>query len=745
MKQIILSAMALFLAGCTTPATVTESGKPTAEIVIAADAHPAIKYAAEELQRWIREISGAELPIRNAPGNAPLKIMLSVNSDLEQLKGNDGYAVQTSGDTIHIFGSCPKGVLNGAYKWLFRNTDIIWARPDSEFGTVYSRNPDLKFVHNDYIDIPVYRLRGWQMKGQHSDEWQARQGSNWTSGWMAYSPEKLKFAPVFEYGGGHNLIGRYITEKKYYDAHPEYFSMLNGKHPRPSTVRASTQLCFTNPEVVKAFIAELDARIKENPNYETYRIMTEDNWNVCECPECLKSINIDGKIIDNQDKAFRSTQFFLWLNQIARHMQKNYPGKRILTFGYFFTYPTPYCRVEPNISISFCPINKDSKLPMNAPGNQIWDAQFLRWMSIKANLTWREYYGLVGPFPRPMDIVAMADWRYAHSYGVDRTYSEMRVDCDGDKSWDVNALYFWVMANGNWNPDQDVHAMRREFLTRVFGPAADDVGEFYRIVEKGWFAFPSSSQYTDKSEASWRSSVVSAGTEDACRAALERAAAKVIHPNAVKMLQAMRDTFEEQVKLAVGFSISSLKTDKTPVFDPDFQTGAWPDAEIADQFYLSDDGIPLEKTAVRLLYDAQNLYIGVKCFDREPDKIFAKPAGLPRDTWPSGDKFEFFLTGAENEVYQIVFDPNGNLYDARDKDPKWNGDIQLHCRTTADGWSAMIAIPFKSLGFESPAGSKISTMFMRYWNHQARKTEVSYWQKSRPHNAAGFGEIVFKD
>ena len=66
MKPILTSALMLMTlsAGAF---TVTEAGKPAAEIVIKADAAEPIATAAKELQHWIKEISGAELPVAKAP------------------------------------------------------------------------------------------------------------------------------------------------------------------------------------------------------------------------------------------------------------------------------------------------------------------------------------------------------------------------------------------------------------------------------------------------------------------------------------------------------------------------------------------------------------------------------------------------------------------------------------------------------------------------------------------------------
>ena len=164
MKPILTSALMLMTlsAGAF---TVTEAGKPAAEIVVDVKAGAPIMKAAEELQHWIKEISGAELKIAEAP-SADVKrhIRLTCASDIlasfpevaAKLAGNDGYAFKERGDELFVLGSGPKGVLNGAYQLLFKNTDIIWARPNLEFGTLFTPNPNLVFNTTDFIDTPYF-------------------------------------------------------------------------------------------------------------------------------------------------------------------------------------------------------------------------------------------------------------------------------------------------------------------------------------------------------------------------------------------------------------------------------------------------------------------------------------------------------------------------------------------------------------------------------------------------------------
>ena len=613
---------------------LARDGEPVAEIIVDARAHPAVAFAAEELQLWVREISGATLPILHAPGAANQRIALGVvgrsgalggipgrfPDDVSRLQGNDGYAVHTVEGDVYLFASVPKGVLNGVHKLLFKNTDLIWARPNPDFGTIYSRDPNLSFAKTDGVDVPVYVLRGWQTRGEASELWQVRNGTNWTAK-MTGNPNYLKHGIVMEFGGGHNLTGLYIAEKKYFDAHPDFFPMKDGERVRPSSRRYRTQLCFTNPAMTEAFIHELDQRIRDNPQFTTYRVMIEDTWEQCECPECTKAIRTpDGTTLaysKDRGSPFRSTQFFIWLNHLAEHMLQHHPGKRILTFGYFFTATPPKVGIAPNISISFCPITKNSKERLTGPSNTVWHTRFLDWMKITNQLTWREYFGLVGPFPRPTDVIALSDLALVNTHGINRTYSELYGDTpgrrmDGTKAWDLNAMYSWVMTQGLWDPRQDVHTLRAEFLGRVYGAGADDVREFYRLIEEAWFKTPGTSRWNDRASANWMNCVVKKQLQAPCRAALEHAAAKVAHPNGRKMLAALRKTFEEQIAPFETMAMrgSALRTATTPEFEPEFGTGDWAQAEPLSQFYNRLGTGPYdEKTVVRILYDDDALYL----------------------------------------------------------------------------------------------------------------------------------------
>ncbi|MDD4098010.1 MAG: DUF4838 domain-containing protein, partial [Lentisphaeria bacterium] len=551
----------------------------------------------------------------------------------------------------------------------------------------------------------------------------------------------------------HNLTGVYIRGDQYYDSHPEFFPLVKGERLDPRKSRLRTQLCFTNEDLKAVFWQELDALIQANIAYDSYGVHIEDVWPTCECPSCQAPIALpNGDVVHPGDGNFRSTQYFSWLNGLAAQVGRKYPGKQLSSFAYFFTEPAPGVPLEPNISISYAPIRKDSRGSLLEVRNALTRANMSLWLAKTSAISWREYYGLYCAYPRPIDVVAMEDWRYLHATGgVVRTFSELWADLpttrhpEGPAFWDFNAPYLWVIANGVWNPYESVAALRAEFFQRVYGSAAFEVAEFYRLTERAWFAMKGASRYNDTSLPLWRRGIVEGGLEEACRAALERAAGLVPEGNGAKMLSALRSSFEEQVKRAkvnMGGVLRAAKAKAPLRLDPDFKDPSWLSFPVRE-FFLKDGSRPRAATQVKLLHDQKNLYLGIKSFDERPGEAFAKPAGQPRDEWPAGEKIEVFLTGLDRQkndcYYQIVFDLNGNIYDALGRDASWNGDFSLEQKTTANGHSALLAVPFQALNLNSAAEkATLEILVVRYANHGEENSEVSTLYGGRHHQPETF-------
>ncbi len=113
-----------------------------------------------------------------------------------------------------------------------------------------------------------------------------------------------------------------------------------------------------------------------------------------------------------------------------------------------------------------------------------------------------------------------------------------------------------------------------------------------------------------------------------------------------------------------------------------------------------------EKTRVYIFYDRDFLYIGVECFDSEPDKITA--FWMKRDFPIRDDDYVEVLIDPFNDrrnAYVFAVNPNGAKFDglvinnSERVYPAWDGIWYAAASRDGKGWYAEMVIPFKTLSF----------------------------------------------
>ncbi len=142
---------------------------------------------------------------------------------------------------------------------------------------------------------------------------------------------------------------------------------------------------------------------------------------------------------------------------------------------------------------------------------------------------------------------------------------------------------------------------------------------------------------------------------------------------------------------------------------------------------------PTERTDVTLLHNADYLYIGVVCYDSNPEQVIgtqmARDASLNSD-----DRIEILLDtySDQRNAFYFATNPAGALVDGLvfangQSNLQWDSIWTVRTRRTNEGWTAEFAIPFKSLSF--PAGQTVwGFNIARYIQ---RKLEDDRWSGAR--------------
>jgi len=145
-----------------------------------------------------------------------------------------------------------------------------------------------------------------------------------------------------------------------------------------------------------------------------------------------------------------------------------------------------------------------------------------------------------------------------------------------------------------------------------------------------------------------------------------------------------------------------------PKIDGMLDDAVWRDAVRVDdlhQFQPVDHGTPSEKSEFLLYYDEDYIYVGARLYDSDPQAIRARQM-VQGGTLRFDDAIEFlldpFLTRRTGYWFQL--NPNGIRRDGIYESPTeinrdWDGIWLAEARIDEDGWTAEIAIPFKTLNF----------------------------------------------
>jgi len=173
----------------------------------------------------------------------------------------------------------------------------------------------------------------------------------------------------------------------------------------------------------------------------------------------------------------------------------------------------------------------------------------------------------------------------------------------------------------------------------------------------------------------------------------------------------------------------------------------WSSADVMTDFIQREpvEGAPAsERTEVRVVFNDDMLYVGVMAYDSDPDAIVARI--LQRDKIIEPVFFGTGLQFAGDDGVAIMFDPfhdhrngvifatnpNGAEFEALLTDEgselniDWRGVWEVASATTADGWSAEFAIPWRSIRY--PDGAPDHEWGINVQRTIRRKNEDTMWQ-----------------
>jgi hypothetical protein len=144
-----------------------------------------------------------------------------------------------------------------------------------------------------------------------------------------------------------------------------------------------------------------------------------------------------------------------------------------------------------------------------------------------------------------------------------------------------------------------------------------------------------------------------------------------------------------------------------------------------------DEGqLATEPTLVWILYDEHNIYIAARCRDSQPQRIVANDMRRDGSNVSQNDNISVIIDTYHDRRngYEFLMNSIGGAWDTqvtdeRDTNRNWNTVWFPRSRRDAEGWTAEMAIPFRSLRYRG-SGPQVWGINVR--RNVRWKNELSY-------------------
>ena len=530
-KALLLVALTM---GLTAFAGVdlVRDGKPTADIVASPGGHVSVKTAARELQRRLAEISGAKLPIVEAPsagfaghvylGDSEHTRKLGVS--VEDIK-HDGFKIVASGNHVAIVGrdidnytkllgrikdtrrkrqkewekfcgrnwrrpcfhACSDynkecgfdlqdgtGTLYGVYE-LLEQLGWRWYMPVPDIGIVCPKMKDVTIKTQSIKREPAFPVRIYTDSGRA----RFREEFLWQKSMKLGTSRVI---PIF------HAIGRLTAWKP--EQQPEaYYGKVNGRK-----VWYSPKLSIE--ELRRDFMVFLDRFDKAFPGIEYACIGQPDGLTVMDEKDATAGWD---KMKERGARGRFSDYAWDFILDIRKRYMKKHPDKKFSVFAYSSCSrpPTNVDVIPGNIVVAYSQASPRWVGPegINLKYRDEWLAK------LKGNdqlYIWEHYLyhrHKHNTPPIPVIFTEVMKRNFASLYGrcvgglveVAWTHRDVRAEKKLVTAR-VGLAHLTLLLHARmwWNRDVDIPAFIDEYCEKFFGPAKGEMREFYRFAEAVW-------------------------------------------------------------------------------------------------------------------------------------------------------------------------------------------------------------------------------------------------------------------
>jgi hypothetical protein len=449
-------------------------------IYISKNASSSEEWSAKELQHWLKEISGTEFNIiqySNLDMIHQEKHCIFVGYDkllgnkigYQEPKTNDeSFHYMNDGPNIYIYGGKQRGTMYGVMTFLENEFKCRW------YTSEINRIPQCKeytFTSLNHSESPGVQIRDDYFSITTDPIWSARNKMNG------------KMDPTNQPGGtevyyGVHTFFQYLPPSEFYEKHPEYYSLINGKRVADQGEwKDKAQLCLSNPDVLKIMIERVKEKIRQHPNCRIFSVSQNDYLNPCQCDNCQKIVkNYGGK----------ESGILIWfVNQVAEAIEKEFPDKYIGTLAYQYTRSAP-SNIKPrkNVVIRLCPIEACVAHPLEScPKNQSFMKDLREWAHISPQLYIWDYVvnfqRYIMPYPN-FKVLQPNIQTFINNKAI----GILELGSYQERGSEFQELKAYLISKLLWNPYCNTDSIIDDFMHGFYGKSGRYIRKYFDLIQQ---------------------------------------------------------------------------------------------------------------------------------------------------------------------------------------------------------------------------------------------------------------------
>ena len=489
------------------------------DVVVAPDACPVVRFAADEAATFLSQALGEKVPVVTAPTGGRTSLIVGPNRWAEAAGvttnglDRDFYRIRTTDSCVFVIGRddpkadphvllksrgessqrVERATVFGVYEFLERFAGVRFYFP-GELGTLVPKTDEVAVPDVDLTDGPANPVRryclyngGVWFEGEKPD---AKMHPMKTLNWWRLRMETA-YVPCCH---GQNRF-RYMD--RFAKTHPEYFALLpDGRRhnsPRITYPGHPGQLCHTSVvweeiyQDAKSYLLGEDAAVRGIPggwgvNCQGRRyvdIMPQDGMIKCACLRCQAYYATQSEVGWASD--------LTWSNVVTvakRLKAEGVPG-RVTMMAYSKYRKVPAFDIPDNVDVMVAergPFAADDPKEWNREidevkawyeklgGRKVWMWTYVH----KYRKLWQP--GIILMTPR-----ALARYFRTLAPYIFGAY----IENETDRAF-PELLNEYVFAKVMWNPQTDVEALLDEYVRLMFGAAAPEMARFIARCEDIW-------------------------------------------------------------------------------------------------------------------------------------------------------------------------------------------------------------------------------------------------------------------